>query len=260
MTDHYATLGVARTATQDEIKRAFRRLASQHHPDKGGDTGKFQEIQAAYDVLGDESKRAQYDNPQPQFQNFGGGAGFNIHDIFGQMFGQASPFGQAAQRRGHVRMSLWINLVDVATGGNRTVTIGTQTGAQAVEIDIPRGINDGDNVQYQGLGPGGTDLVVQFRVQNDANWERQGLNLITNRRIQVFDLILGCDIAVRDILGTQLTLSVPAGTQPGTMLRLRGRGLPDRHGAQGDAFVRVSTELPVNIAPEIREAIQKYRK
>lgn len=259
MTDHYATLGVARTATQDEIKRAFRKLASQHHPDKGGDTQRFQEIQAAYDVLGDETKRAQYDNPPQQFGNFGG-AGFNIHDIFGQMFGQQNPFGHAANRRGHVRMSLWINLVDVVTGGVRTVSIGTQSGAQAVEINIPRGINDGDNVQYEGLGPGGSDLVVQFRVQNDSTWERQGLNLITNRRIPVFDLILGCDITVRDILGADLLMTVPAGTQPGTMLRLKARGLPDRRGAQGDAYVRIGTELPTNIAPEIREAIQKYHK
>lgn len=260
MTDHYATLGVARTATQDEIKRAFRKLASQHHPDKGGDTAKFQAIQAAYDVLGDDAKRATYDNPQPQFGNFAGGQAFNIHDIFGQMFGQQSPFGRAQQRHGHVRMSLWINLADVATGGVRTVTIGTQVGAQTVEINIPRGISDGDNVQYEGLGPGGADLVVQFRIQNDANWERQGINLITNRKISVFDLILGCSITVKDILGAELMMSVPAGTQPGTLLRLRHRGLPDRRGNQGDAFVRVSTELPVNIAPELREAIQKYHK
>ena len=73
MPDHYAALGVARTATADEIKRAFRRLASQHHPDKGGDTQKFQTIQAAYDTLGDVAKRSQYDNPQPQFGGFGGG-------------------------------------------------------------------------------------------------------------------------------------------------------------------------------------------
>jgi molecular chaperone DnaJ len=129
-----------------------------------------------------------------------------------------------------------------------------------VEIEIPRGINDGDNVQYQGLGPGGTDLVVQYRIQPDPNWERQGLNLITNRKINVFDLILGADIRVRDLLGNELSMTVPSGTQPGTMLRLKGRGLPDRQGQQGDAFVRISTELPINIAPEIREAIQKHHK
>jgi DnaJ-class molecular chaperone len=258
MTDHYATLGVARTATQDEIKRAFRRLASQHHPDKGGDTAKFQEIQAAYDTLGDEAKRAEYNNPRPQFSGFPNGANFNMNDIFSSMFGQN--FAQQQARRGHVRMSLWISLADVALGGRRTVTIGTQQGAQGVEIEIPRGINDGDNVQYQGLGPGGADLVVQYRVQPDPNWERQGLNLITNRKINVFDLILGADIRVRDLLGNELSMTVPSGTQPGIMLRLKGRGLPDRQGQQGDAFVRISTELPVNIAPEIREAIQKHHK
>lgn len=262
MTDHYATLGVARTATADEIKRAFRKLASQHHPDKGGDTAKFQAIQAAYDVLGDAAKRQAYDNPQPQFQNFGG-QNININDIFSSIFGQhGGGFGGFGQhpRRSHVRMTLWLALQDVATGGSRTVTIGTQQGAQAVEINIPRGINDSDNVQYEGLGPGGADLVVQFRVRPDPIWERQSLNLITNRKISVFDLILGCSITVKDILGHELALTVPPGTQPGTMLRMKGRGLPDRTGAQGDAFVRVSTELPTNIAPEIREAIQKYHK
>ena len=82
MTDHYATLGVARTATQDEIKRAFRKLASQHHPDTGGNTAKFQEIQAAYDTLGDEAKRAEYNNPRPQFSGMPNGANFNMNDIF----------------------------------------------------------------------------------------------------------------------------------------------------------------------------------
>lgn len=262
MIDHYATLGVTRTATAEDIKRAFRKLASLHHPDKGGNTTEFQKIQAAYAILSDPNKRAAYDNPQAQFgQEFaGGGVHVNIHDIFSQMFGQTNSFTQAQSRRGHVRMSLWVSLYDVAVGGSRTVTIGTQTGAQAVQIEIPQGINDGDNVQYQGLGPGGSDLVVQFRIQPDSSWERQGLNLVTNCKINAFDLILGCSVVVRDLLGSELQLAVPSGTQPGTMLRMRGRGLPNRNGQQGDAFVRVATELPTTIAPELREAIQKYHK
>lgn len=259
MTDHYATLGVARGAEPDEIKRAFRKLASQHHPDKGGNTERFQQIQAAYEVLSDPARRAEYDNPRPQFQGFAG-HNVNIHDLFGQMFGHNNPFAQSAQRRGHVRMSLWISLLDVATGGNRTVSIGTQQGAQTVEIQIPRGINDGDNVQYESLGPGGADLVVQFRIQPDANWERQGLNLITSRRINVFDLILGAQLHIRDLLGADLAMTVPPGCQPGTMLRMRGRGLIDKQGQQGDAFVRVLAELPLNIPLEIRNAIEKYHK
>jgi molecular chaperone DnaJ len=130
MTDYYAALGVTKTATSDEIKKAFRKLASQHHPDKGGDTQKFQAIQQAYAVLGDEQKRAEYDNPRPQFSGgfHGHPGGVNINDIFGQMFGQQFAQQHQHPRRGHVRMTLWISLLDVATGGRRTVSLGTQSG------------------------------------------------------------------------------------------------------------------------------------
>ena len=153
MPDHYATLGVARTATVDEIKKAFRKLASQHHPDKGGDTKKFQEIQAAYDTLGDSAKRQQYDNPAPQFAGMPGGAQFNMGDIFSQMFGGGMGHGFQGQhpRRNHMRMSLWITLKDVATGGHRQVAVGSTQGQSTIEIDIPLGINDGDMVQYLSL-------------------------------------------------------------------------------------------------------------
>jgi molecular chaperone DnaJ len=199
MTDYYAALGVPRTATADEIKRAFRRLASQHHPDKGGDTQKFQAIQEAYATLGDEQKRAEYDNPRPQFSGFQGfPGGVNINDIFGQMFGQSGSTHQHP-RRGHVRMTLWISLLDVATGGRRTVSLGTQSGVSAVEIEIPLGIMDGDNVQYEGIGPGGSDLVVQFKVSPDRKWQRDGLNLTQEVKIDIWNLILGGDLTYRHI-------------------------------------------------------------
>jgi len=261
MTDHYTTLGVARDASADEIKRAFRKLASQHHPDKGGDTARFQQIQAAYDVLGDTDKRQQYDNPAPQFNFNAGGSSPNMQDIF-SMFTNGMHFGQGfAQhpRRNHVRMSLWINLRDVAQGGRRTVTLGTAQGVQGVDISIPIGVNDGDNVQYEGIGPGGSDLVVTYRVQPDANWQRQDLNLITERKVSVWDLIMGADITVTDILGRQLVTGIPANTQPGTLMRLRGQGLRDTKGQTGDLFIRVQAQLPTKIAPEIREAIKNHR-
>jgi DnaJ-class molecular chaperone len=260
MTDHYATLGVAKTATQDEIKRAFRKLASQHHPDKGGDTAKFQEIQAAYDTLGDETKRQQYDNPAPQFTGFGAGNGahVNINDIFGQMFGGATPFGQHP-RRNHARMSLWISLLDVVSGGSRTVNVGTQTGNQTVEIEIPRGIEDGDNVQYGGIAPGGMDLVIQFRIQPDPRWRREGLNLFTDHKVSVWDLILGGQAEIRNLEGSGLVVTIPKNTQPMTTLRLRQQGIQNKTGQKGDLFVKLLAEIPKTIAPELVDAIQQYR-
>jgi molecular chaperone DnaJ len=263
MTDYYAALGVPKTATADEIKRTFRKLASQHHPDKGGDTQKFQAIQQAYATLGDEQKRAEYDNPRPQFGGFQGfhgtPGGVNINDIFGQMFGQQ--FAQQQHpRRSHVRMTLWISLLDVATGGKRTVSLGTQSGVSAVEIEIPLGINDGDNVQYEGIGPGGSDLVVNYRISPDRTWQRDGLNLTQEVKIDIWSLILGGELTIDTLNGKTLSTSIPARTQPGTILRLKAQGLRDQAGRTGDIFVRVQTFLPDHIAPEIVEAIQKHQE
>lgn len=266
MTDYYATLGVPKTATADEIKRAFRKLASQHHPDKGGDTQKFQALQEAYATLSDDQRRAEYDNPRPQFSGFTGQpGGVNINDIFGQMFGQhfqhthfGQGFAQQHPRRGHVRMTLWITLLDVATGGKRTVSLGTQAGVSAVEIDIPLGINDGDNVQYEGIGPGGSDLVVQFRISPDRSWQRDGLNLTMEARVSVWDLILGGELTINTLTGRTLTVTIPERCQPGTNLRLRAQGLPDRAGNVGDLLVRVQAIIPKTIAPEILDAIQNH--
>lgn len=254
--DHYKTLDVARTATPDEIKKAYRKLASQHHPDKGGNTVKFQELQTAYDTLSDPAKRAEYNNPRPQFSGFPGG-GFNMHDIFGQMFGQ-----QAGQmpRRNHVRMTVWITLLDVAQGGSRTVNVGTSAGSNTVQIEIPKGINDGDNVQYGGVGPNGVDLIVQFRVRPDAHWRREDLNLYCEHRVPIWDLILGAETEVVNVLGHQLVVRVPSGTQPGTTMRLKGHGLQDRHGQTGDLMLRIQGEIPKTIAPEIVAAIQQYQE
>ena len=264
MTDYYAALGVPKTATSDEIKRAFRRLASQHHPDKGGDTQKFQAIQQAYATLGDDQKRAEYDNPRPQFSGFSGfqgtPGGVNINDIFGQMFGQQFAQQHQHPRRSHVRMTLWISLLDVATGGKRTVSLGTQAGVSAVEIEIPLGINDGDNVQYEGIGPGGSDLVVQFKISPDRVWQRDGLNLTQEIRIDIWNLILGGDLTIDTLNGKTLSTSIPARTQPGTMLRLKAQGLRDRTGRTGDIFVRVQAFLPDQIAPEIIDAIQTHQE
>ena len=257
MTDHYASLGVPRTATAAEIKQAFRKLASQHHPDKGGDTAKFQAIQAAYAVLGDEQKRAEYDNPRPQFGGFGVGHP-QFNDIFAQMFG--GQFGQQHPRRNHVRMTLYISLLDVAQGGKKAVAVGTSQGQSTVEIEVPLGLNDGDNIQYGGLAPGGQDLVITFRIHPDSSWRRDGLNITMEHSVSVWDLIMGAEITVKNILGHSLTVRVPPRCQPSAVLRLRGQGLKDRRGAQGDQFVKLNAQIPATLAPELVEAIEKYRE
>jgi len=255
--NYYDVLGVPQTATADEIKRAYRRLASQHHPDKGGDTAKFQEIEQAYRTLSDDQKRAEYDNPNPfvNRQASGGwqqtGATFDFNDIF-QMFGA-----RFNQPRGHARMSLWITLQDVANLGKRLVSVGTAAGTQAIEIEIPTGISDGDNVQYPGLAPGGQDLVVTFRIRPDDKWQRQDNNLITSLSVPIWQLIAGAEVSVTDIRGTELMLTIPPVTQPGALLRVRGRGLQDRNGHTGDMLVRMMARIPTKISPELMAAIQK---
>jgi curved DNA-binding protein len=262
MSDYYNILGVDRSAGPDEIKRAYRRLAAKHHPDRGGDTQQFQEIQRAYDTLSDPGKRQQYDNPNP----FGGGPGFHgfgrhetpfdVDAIF-NMFG--ARFHSAPQMHRRAQMQLWVTLEDIARGGPRTISVGTQHGTQAVEIEIPLGINDGDSVQYPGIGPGGIDLIVTYRIHPNPKWHRQGQNLILDQSISVWDLILGCELTIRDILGNNLALSVPPNTQPGTILRLRGRGLADRTSATGDLLVRIQAHLPNVTDPELLALIEKNR-
>jgi len=262
MQNPYQTLGVERNAPADEIKRAYRKLASQHHPDKGGDKTRFQEIQQAYDTLSDANRRAAYDNSgiggQRGFSfNFGGDSPFNFEHIFNSFGTQFHhPHQQRVQQ---ARMSLWITLEDVARGGRRTVSVGSQQGTVTVEIEIPLGINDGDTVQYPKTGPMGTDLLITFRIHPNPRYQRQGPNLTTEHSVSVWDLILGAEIAVRDILGNTLSLSVPPRTQPGTTFRLRGRGLNQRAGTPGDLFVRVSARIPDHIPESVIQAIEQAR-
>jgi curved DNA-binding protein len=262
MQNPYQTLGVDQTAGPDEIKRAYRRLASQHHPDKGGDKAKFQEIQSAYDTLTNPQRRAAFDNPNPfrhsEFNfNFGPGEPFDFQSIF-NAFG-ARFHNQHQQRQQHARMSLWITLEDVAAGGKKTISVGTQQGTSAVEIEIPMGLNDGDTVQYQRVGPGGSDLLIQFRIHPSAKWQRQGPNLTTNLNVNIWDLILGAEILVRDILGNNLTLTIPPRTQPGTTFRLRERGLQQRSGNPGDLFVKIEAQIPQHIPEDLIQAVEKFR-
>ena len=261
MKDFYQVLGVERTATADEIKRAYRRLASQHHPDKGGDTAQFQQIEEAYRTLGSADARAAYDRPTPQFQSSGpGGFHFNfggtdLHDIF-QQFSGASPFGN--RRPPHVRVTVWVELRDVLQGGSRTLNVSAHGGTTTVNVSIPQGIEDGDNVQYSGVAPNGMDLVVQYRIHPDPRWQRQGANLVSDHSVSIWHLIQGGPLKLTDALGAELEIAIPPKTNPGTMMRLRGRGVPNRSGGAGDALLRLQARMPDTIPQAVLDAIRQH--
>lgn len=257
MKDFYGILGVELTATADEIKRAYRRLASQHHPDKGGDTARFQEIEEAYRVLSDPAQRTRYDRTQasPGSSAYGFDfSGMNLHDIFAN-FGAAAPFGRQSA---HVKVTVWIDLCDVLQGGTRTITVSTNAGQTTVNVGIPQGIQDGDHVQYAGMAPNGVNLVVQYRVRPDSRWQRQGQNLLTEHEVSIWQLIEGADIDLTDAGNTVLLLTIPPRTNPGTVLRLRGRGVPTPQGTAGDALVRLQARIPPNIPQPVLDAIRQH--
>ena len=262
MENFYDILGVIETASQDEIKRAYRKKAVESHPDKGGDKARFQEIQSAYDILTNPQKRAAHNNQNPfrhsEFNfNFGPGDAFDFQSIF-NAFGTRFHHPHQ-QRMQQARMSLWITLEDVARGGQKTVSVASDYGNSTIEIEIPLGINDGDTVQYQKLGPGGMDLLITFRIHPNPRWQRQGINLTIDLSVSIWDLILGTEVTIQDILGNSLNLTIPPRTQPGTVFRLRERGLKQRSGDSGDLFVKTQAQIPQNISEDIISAIEKAR-
>ena len=266
MKDHYATLGVPRTASESDIKKAYRKLAGQHHPDRGGDTARFQEIQAAYDVLGDAQRRHQYDNPDRGFNTqFHGQSPFDFNEIF-QAFGVN--LGAGANRRAHItpRMQLWIGIRDVIEGGPRLISVQTDQGVSNIEVNIPQGVQDGDTIRYPGLAPGSRDLIISYRLRPDPRWQRDGLDLMTEQTISIWDLVLGSTIEIADPLDKHLALVVPPRTQPNSLLRLKGRGLPARRlpgdnpgGRTGDLLIKMIAQIPKDIHPDVISSIQHAR-
>ena len=250
MKDHYTTLGINRGASDAEIKRAYRRLASQHHPDKGGDTAKFQAVEEAYRTLSDPTARQEYDNPRPQ-AHFAS-AGFNLDEIF-NMFGTRF---QHQPRQPVANLQLWITLQDLANPGARVIAVSSPYGQSQIEIQIPAGIRDGDSVRYPRVAPGQQDLVITYRVRPDPVWQRDNNHVIQERTIDVWQAMLGDLIRVPTLRGTEIELSVPAMTQPGTMLRVRGHGLPDRNNKSGDMLVRIALRLPDHVPESVLDAIK----
>lgn len=264
--DHYQTLGVNRNATPDEIKKAYRKLASQHHPDKGGDTHKFQDIQTAYDVLSDPQKKQQYDNPNPfgqgQGQGFPGGFSFNINgedinDIFAHMFGgRPNPFQN--QGRQVYRTKVTVSLEDAYTGANHTLKMHTHEGLKVISIDVPKGVATGAQLRYENVLNSGS-LIVEFVVMPHLKFDRRGQDLYSNQPISVLDLIVGTKVQFTTLSGKTLDVTVRPNTQPYMQLRIPKEGMPDSKGGFGDQILLIKPFIPDNISNDIIESINKFK-
>lgn len=257
--DHYNTLGVSKNATQEEIKKAYRKLAMIHHPDKGGSPVEFQKINDAYEVLGDATKRQQYDNPQfnqPQF----GGFQFNQHhfdidDLFSQIFNNRR---HTANQRQIFRTQVSISLLDAYTGKEHSFQLSTPTGVKVINVKIPIGIDNGDQVRYENVIDNGT-LIIGFHILSDLRFDRKGNDLYCNLPISVLDLIVGTKVNFNTISGKTIEVTIPPKTQPSQQIRLPGLGMPVKNspGIYGDQILLLKPFLPDNIHSDIIDSIQR---
>lgn len=266
MSDHYNTLGVGKNANADDIKKAYRKMAAKHHPDRGGDTKHFQKIQEAYDTLSDPAKKQQYDNPQPEFRFHTGNMG-GFEDIFAN-FGFGG-FGQRQQvrRNKNITITVKMTLQEIFEGKEVVGSIKLPSGKdQALQIKIPRGVQHGDQIRFQGLGddsiPGMQrgDLITSIIELPDSRFRRDGFHLFTEAKINSFDAMLGTVVVVETIAGSYLEISVPAGIQHGQMVNCRGHGLYEvNRNTRGNMFVAINVSTPANLEPGDRAVLEKLQ-
>lgn len=274
MDEHYQTLGVPKNATPDDIKKAYRKLASQHHPDKGGDTAKFQEIQSAYEVLGDPEKRQQYDNPNLFHNNFQGGNGGvppGFEDIFRHFgFGDfQSGFNRGPPRRNvTLNLNTFVTLEEAFTGKELVATIQLPSGRdQIVNVKIPAGVVDGTTLRLRGIGDDSVpntargDIHLVVSVQRSAQFEVNGADLIKTINISALDAILGSEYVINTIDGKALNVTIPAGTQPNTTLALQGHGMPNMHDARfrGRMLLKINVTIPTDLSDAQKDLIRQAK-
>jgi curved DNA-binding protein len=287
-TDLYATLGVARAATSDEIRKAYRKLARKHHPDVNpGDRKseeRFKEISFAYEVLSDKDKRARYDefgtqglaegfDPEqareyarwsqgarrsPSFESFSSNADVDLEDLLGGIFGSARrPRGPA--RGADAEGEIEVDFLDAVRGGEVRVQVG---GRGALRIKVPPGADTGTKIRLAGQGDAGAqggpagDLFLTLRVRPHAFFRREGVDLHLDLPVTIPELVQGASIEVPTPDGP-VTMKVPAHSASGRVLRLRGKGAA-KLGAKerGDEYVRLVAELPDAADPRL-DAIAK---
>jgi DnaJ-class molecular chaperone len=285
--DYYEVLGIPREAPEADVKKAYRKLARQYHPDRnpGDKTAetRFKEVQEAYDVLSDKTKRTQYDRfgfagPQAgngagsgpfQWQSPGGfsAGSFNAEDLgeilrqFGMggmpgMGGEGEPF---TRRRGrgrraepqHAEAEAAIPFLTAALGGKVSLSID----GRQVDVKVPAGVEDGKKLRLAGQGPGGGDLYLKLHIELHPYFRREGNNVILEAPLSISEAVLGARIDVPTLDGSRLTVKVPPGTSSGSRLRLRGKGI-----AGGDQLIEVKIVVPRVEDARSRELIEEFAR
>lgn len=299
--DYYKTLGVPRNADADQIKKAFRKLAREHHPDAGGDEAKFKEINEAYEVLSDEKKRNLYDQygtaNANQVPNGWGGAGMgdmfsgfgSWADILESIRSGEGAFGSWNFGGGHshgncgggcgggchsapakgqdMNVTLKVTFEEAFDGVEKRVTVripGKQD-PETLVVKVPAGAVDGGRLRYRGKGapsamggePG--DLLVTTKIEEHPYFERNGANVVVNTPVSIAEAALGATVVVPAPDGTKIRVKVPAGTQDGTLLTVRGKGAAKVKGeGNGDLHVKVIVKVPTELNEEQKQALEAF--
>ncbi|MGA2852562.1 MAG: DnaJ C-terminal domain-containing protein [Verrucomicrobiota bacterium] len=296
--DYYETLGVPRTAKDDEIKKSFRKLAREFHPDVAKDKKraeeKFKEINEAYEVLSDPAKRKKYDElganwksgaefrPPPGHEGFPGGQSFRgrgqggedfefqfggtgFSDFFEQIFGsrmRGGGFGgqsgfqqeeEYAERGRDIEGDIMVTLEEAMRGSIRSVSVrrpaGRSVKTETCQVKIPPGVTGGQKLRVAGRGEAGSgggesgDLYLRVRLAKHPDFDVDGHDLIYEAELAPWEAVLGTEISVPALDG-RVHIKIPAGTQGGQKLRVRGRGLPARDNGRGDLFVVTKIVVP----------------
>jgi len=289
--DYYKILGVDRKASEEDIRKAYRKLAKQYHPDynpnnKGAEE-KFKEINEAYEVLSDPKKRSHYDrlgSDYSQWQRRGGPGNFNwdqygggfpggtrvnmddLNDMFGgggfsdffqTIFGMggARPTSRS-QPRGY-QQEIDITLEEAYKGTTRLI----ESSSKQKRVRIPGGVRTGSKVRVAGAGPNGLDLYLIVQVTEDPRFERRSNDLYTTASIDVFTAILGGEAEVETLEG-KIKLNIPAGTQPEQTFRLAKRGMPNVRDQKdkGDLFVKIKVQIPKYLSSKQMELLEEASK
>lgn len=276
MKDHFKTLGIPEQSSDEEIKKAYKKLAMKHHPDRGGDQTKFQEIQEAYDVLTNTEKRMRWEQ-EKHFGESGDGRNFhfnfgfgpNIDDIIRQFHGGPGPFGFRPHppKNRDLKLRIELDLVSTLEKQTHHVNIRHIDGSsKIVEVEIPRGVQSGMQMKYAGQGdvsnaslpPG--DLFIEFNVRPHPDFQTNGINLLKKVTVNCLDAMLGGKIQVTGLDNSNFEVNVPPATQQGTRFRIPGHGLWDiNHPTRGDLYLEVNLEVPNEPTEEQLSKLDKFR-